>query len=157
MPPIAIPFHNPSSESPPTMTPIRPSFIRTGLTAIALGSALLSPVVQAADTSAAEQLQRWSAQAGSPGSAGKGQVFFNNRQGGEWSCASCHGTPPTTQGKHANTGKVIAPLAPAFNPKAFTDTAKVDKWFKRNCNDVLSRECSAGEKADVLAYLNSLK
>lgn len=139
------------------MTPIRPSFIRAGLTAIALSSALLSPAAQAADTSAAEQLQRWSAQAGTPGNAGKGQVFFNNRQGGEWSCASCHGTPPTTQGKHANTGKVIAPLAPAFNPKAFTDTAKVDKWFKRNCNDVLSRECSAGEKADVLAYLNSLK
>lgn len=139
------------------MTPIRPSFIRAGLTAIALSSALLSPAAQAADTSAAEQLQRWSAQAGTPGNAGKGQVFFNNRQGGEWSCASCHGTPPTAQGKHANTGKVIAPLAPAFNPKAFTDTAKVDKWFKRNCNDVLSRECSAGEKADVLAYLNSLK
>ncbi len=139
------------------MTPIRPSFIRAGLTAIALSSVLLSPAAQAADTSAAEQLQRWSAQAGAPGNAGKGQVFFNNRQGGEWSCASCHGTPPTTQGKHANTGKVIAPLAPAFNPKAFTDTAKVDKWFKRNCNDVLSRECSASEKADVLAYLNSLK
>jgi hypothetical protein len=139
------------------MTPIRPSFIRTGLTAIALGSALLSAAAQAADTSAAEQLQRWSAQAGSPGNAGKGQVFFNNRQGGEWSCASCHGTPPTTQGKHANTGKVIAPLATAFNPKTFTDTAKVDKWFRRNCKDVLSRECSAGEKADVLAYLNSLK
>ncbi|MDG5975979.1 mono-heme class I cytochrome c [Hydrogenophaga taeniospiralis CCUG 15921] len=139
------------------MTAIRPSFIRAGLTAIALSSALLSPAAQAADTSAAEQLQRWSAQAGAPGNADKGQVFFNNRQGGEWSCASCHGTPPTTQGKHANTGKVIAPLAPAFNPKAFTDTAKVDKWFKRNCNDVLSRECSAGEKADVLAYLNSLK
>ena len=81
----------------------------------------------------------------------------NAVQGGEWSCASCHGTPPTAQGKHANTGKVIAPLAPAFNAKAFTDSAKVDKWVKRNCNDVLSRECSAGEKADVLAYLNSLK
>ena len=72
-------------------------------------------------------------------------------------CASCHGTPPTAQGKHASTGKPIAPLAPAFNPKAFTDTAKVDKWFRRNCNDVLSRECTAVEKADVLAYLNALK
>ena len=140
------------------MTSIRPSFIRVVFTAIALGSSLmLSPAAQAADTSAAEQLQRWSAQAGAPGNVGKGEIFFNSRQGGEWSCASCHGTPPTTQGKHANTGKVIAPLAPAFNPKAFTVTAKVDKWFRRNCNDVLKRECSAGEKADVLAYLNSLK
>ena len=105
----------------------------------------------------AAQLQHWSAQAGSPGNAARGQTFFNAQHGGEWSCASCHGTPPTAQGKHASTGKTIAPLSPAFNAKAFTDTAKVDKWFKRNCNDVLSRACSAAEKADVLAYLNSLK
>jgi hypothetical protein len=35
--------------------------------------------------------------------------------------------------------------------------AKVDKWFRRNCNDVLERECSAAEKADVLAYVIQLK
>ena len=111
----------------------------------------------AADTSPAQQLARWSAQAGTPGNAARGQTFFNAKHGGEWSCASCHGQPPTQEGKHASTGKPIAPLAPAFNPKAFTDTAKVDKWFRRNCNDVLSRECTAVEKADVLAYLNALK
>jgi hypothetical protein len=120
-------------------------------------AALCFSTVHAADTTPAAQLQHWSAQAGSPGNAASGQRFFNAKHGGEWSCASCHGTPPTAQGQHANTGKPIAPLAPAFNPKAFTDTAKVDKWFKRNCNDVLSRACSATEKADVLAYLNSLK
>ena len=125
-------------------------------TSLAL-SATLAGTAHAADTSPAQQLARWSAQAGTPGNAARGQTLFNNRHGGEWSCASCHGTPPTKDGKHANTGKVIPPLAPAFNAKAFTDTAKVDKWFKRNCNDVLSRECSAVEKADVLAYLNSLK
>jgi len=122
-----------------------------------LVATLVSATAHAADTTPSAQLQQWSAQAGAPGNAAKGQTFFNSQHGAEWSCASCHGTPPTTQGKHANTGKLIAPLAPAFNPKAFTDTAKVDKWFRRNCNDVLSRECSAGEKADVLAYLNSLK
>jgi hypothetical protein len=111
----------------------------------------------AADTSPALQLNHWTAQAGAPAKADRGQALFNQRQGGEWSCASCHGTPPTAQGKHASTGKAIAPLAPAFNAKAFTDTAKVDKWFKRNCKDVLSRECSAQEKADVLAYLVQLK
>lgn len=125
------------------------------LAALSLGAAA-SPS-HAADTTAAQQLARWSAQAGSPGNADKGQVFFTTRHGGEWSCASCHGTPPAAQGKHASTGKSIAPLAPAFNPKAFTDTAKVDKWFRRNCNDVLSRECTAMEKADVLAYLKALK
>jgi hypothetical protein len=111
----------------------------------------------AADTTPAQQLAHWSAQAGAPGTAARGQLFFNSRHGGEWSCASCHGTPPTAAGKHASTGKAIDPLAPAFNPKAFTDTARVDKWFRRNCKDVLLRECSATEKADVLAYLNSLK
>lgn len=118
---------------------------------------LCAGAAQAAETTPAAQLQHWSAQAGAPGNVVRGQAFFNSRHGGEWSCSSCHGAPPTVQGKHANTGKVIAPLAPAFNAKAFTDSAKVDKWFKRNCNDVLSRECSAAEKADVLAYLNSLK
>jgi hypothetical protein len=112
---------------------------------------------QASDTTPGEQLSRWSAQAGAPGSASKGQAFFNQRHGGEWSCASCHGTPPIRQGEHASTAKPIAPLAPAFNAKAFTDAAKADKWFRRNCKDVLSRECSAAEKADVLAYLLSLQ
>jgi hypothetical protein len=123
----------------------------------ALLALLCAGTLHAAETTPAAQLQHWSAQAGAPGNAARGQTFFNGKHGGEWSCSSCHGAPPTTQGKHANTGKVIAPLAPAFNAKAFTDSAKVDKWFKRNCNDVLTRECSAAEKADVLAYLNSLK
>ena len=59
--------------------------------------------------------------------------------------------------KHASTGKAIEALAPAFNPKSLTDTARVDKWLRRNCKDVLARECTAAEKADVLAYLASLK
>jgi hypothetical protein len=86
-------------------------------------------------------------------SAARGQEFFSARHGGEWSCASCHGNPPIAQGKHANTGKAIAPLAPAAGSRRFTDTAKAEKWFKRNCNDVLSRACTAQEKGDVLAYL----
>ena len=119
--------------------------------------ALQAFAANAADTRPDQQLGHWTAQAGAPAKAERGQALFNQRQGGEWSCASCHGTPPTAQGKHASTGKSILPLAPAFNPRAFTDTAKVNKWFKRNCKDVLSRECSAQEKADVLAYLISLK
>ncbi|MFN3570257.1 MAG: DUF1924 domain-containing protein [Polaromonas sp.] len=138
------------------MTLIRSFFPAAALLA-ALASGLLPATSQAGDTTPAEQLSHWSAQAGTPGNTDKGRVFFSARHGGEWSCASCHGAPPTAQGKHASTGKPITPLAPAFNPKAFTDSAKVDKWFRRNCKDVLSRECSAGEKADVLAYLNSLK
>jgi Domain of unknown function (DUF1924) len=120
-------------------------------------AALLHGAVQAADTTPAQQLERFSAQAGSPGLAERGRVFFTSRQGGEWSCSSCHGQPPAGPGKHASTGKPIPPMAPAANAQAFTDTAKVDKWFRRNCKDVLQRECSAGEKADVLAYLIGVK
>ena len=105
---------------------------------------------------AALQMQRWSDASGQPVNAERGRQLFVNRQGGEWSCASCHGNPPTVPARHASTGKAIAPLAPAFNPERFTHTAKVDKWFKRNCNDVLSRECTATEKADLLAWLLQL-
>jgi len=137
---------------PVSRTPSRRILLATLLVGIGATAA-----VHAADTTPAQQLQKWSAQAGTAGQAAKGQQFFDSRHGGEMSCSSCHGAPPTTQGKHASTGKRIAPLAPAFNPKTFTDTAQVDKWFRRNCKDVLSRECTAVEKADVLAYLLSLK
>ncbi len=60
-------------------------------------------------------------------------------------------------GKHASTGKTIGAMAPAFNPERFTDPTKVEKWFRRNCNDVVGRECSVVEKADVLAWLLTLK
>ncbi len=111
----------------------------------------------AADTSAAQELSRWSALAGVPGNVDKGRLLFSSKQGGQWSCSSCHGLPPNAQGKHASSGKTIAPLAPAANPQGFQDQAKADKWFRRNCNDVLTRECTAAEKADVLAYLLSVK
>lgn len=90
-------------------------------------------------------------------SANRGQEFFTKKHGQEWSCSTCHGAPPIKESRHIVTDKVIAPLAPSANPKRFTDQAKVDKWFKRNCKDVLDRECSAAEKADVLAYLNSVR
>lgn len=131
--------------------------LQNGSAAVGLALMLMLQPAQAADTSLAQEQARWNALAGAPGTAAQGKVFFGSQHGGEWSCASCHGTPPTGQGKHASTGKTIAPLAPAFNPQAFTETAKVDKWLRRNCKDVLSRECTAAEKADVLAYLASLK
>ncbi|WP_020559039.1 DUF1924 domain-containing protein [Thiofilum flexile] len=86
-------------------------------------------------------------------SASRGEVFFNQTHGNDWSCASCHTANPTQAGKHAKTGKVIDPLAPSANAERFTSTKKVEKWFKRNCNDVLDRECTALEKGDVITYL----
>ncbi len=90
-------------------------------------------------------------------SAPRGEQFFKATHGNEWSCAGCHGDDATATGKHAKTGKLIQPLAPAANAKRFTDPAKVEKWFKRNCNDVLGRACTAQEKGDVLAYLLTLR
>ncbi len=128
------------------------------LGAACVWAAALGPLaVQAGDTSAAAQLAHWQAQAGAPASAERGKVFFAAKHGNDLSCASCHGAPPTAPAKHASTGKAIDTLAPAFNPARFTETAKVNKWFTRNCKDVLARECSAIEKADVLAWLASLK
>jgi len=122
----------------------------------ALALALSLPVPTRAATPA-ELLDGYVAAARAPGDARRGQAFFTQRHGGEWSCASCHQALPTQAGKHAGTGKEIGALAPAFNPRRFSEPAKVEKWFRRNCKDVLERECSAGEKADVLAWLMTLK
>ena len=124
---------------------------------VLLGLALVVLEVNAQVTSPKAQLQRWQELAGQTGQTVRGQAFFTQRHGGEWSCASCHGQAPIASSRHASTAKIIAPLAPAFHAERFTDSAKVDKWFKRNCKDVLSRECTAIEKADVLAYLIGLK
>lgn len=119
------------------------------------GLMCVSALAHASDPMA--QLHRWGQAAGQAGVASRGEQFFNSKHGGDWSCASCHGMPPTQTGKHASTGKAIEPLAPAFNAKRLSDDAKVDKWFRRNCKDVLARECTATEKADVLAYLVGVK
>lgn len=105
----------------------------------------------------ADLLAGYTAQSGAPAAPERGRAFFAARHGKEWSCSSCHGTPPTQPGKHAATGKPITALAPAVTADRFTDAAKTEKWFRRNCNDVLGRECSAAEKADLLAWLLSLK
>lgn len=90
-------------------------------------------------------------------SAQRGETFFKTVQGREWSCASCHTRNPAATGAHAKTDKPIAPLAPAANAERFARPDKVEKWFRRNCNDVLGRECTALEKGDVLIYLISIK
>lgn len=87
----------------------------------------------------------------------RGEQLFNTKHGREWSCSSCHENPPNHDTKHAVTGKLIKALSPNSNPDRFVDPAKVEKWFKRNCNDVFGRECSAQEKADVLSWLMTVK
>ena len=118
---------------------------------------LFATVVGAHADTTARLLDGYTAQAGAGAMPSRGQQFFTSRHGRDWSCASCHGNTPTGPGRHVVTGKTIEPLAPAFNPARFTDEAKTEKWFRRNCKDVVGRECSAAEKADVLSWLMSLK
>jgi mono/diheme cytochrome c family protein len=132
------------------------NLIKTFTIASALGGALALALPARAETPA-ELLARYSAAAAVPADAGRGQQFFTTTHGREWSCSSCHGAVPVQTGKHAATGKPIQPMAPAFNAERFTDSAKSEKWFRRNCNDVVGRECTAGEKADLIAWLLTLK
>jgi uncharacterized membrane protein len=132
------------------------SYLKFFVLAAPLALTLLSTPTQA-QTTPAEQAAGYVAQSGQPAQSARGQEFFTSKHGKEWSCSSCHTATPTVEGKHASTGKAIAPMAPAFNAERFADAAKAEKWFRRNCNDVMGRECTAGEKADVLAWLLTFK
>lgn len=105
----------------------------------------------------AELLADYASQAKQAAQPARGEALFKNSHGQEWRCTSCHGSNPSVSGRHASTDKVIDPLAPAANPKRFTDAAKAEKWFRRNCKDVLARECTASEKADILAWLLTVR
>jgi len=69
-------------------------------------------------------------------------------------CTSCHDKDPRGAGS-TPAGKAIKAMAVSVTPDRYSDPAKVEKWFKRNCNEVIGRECSAQEKGDWLAYMVS--
>jgi len=91
-------------------------------------------------------------------SADRGKAFWTaTHSGGKPdtpSCTSCHGADPTIAGQ-TRAGKAIDPMAGSKTAARFTDPEKVAKWFTRNCNGVLDRECTAVEKGDVITYLSS--
>lgn len=93
-------------------------------------------------------------------SAEDGKKLFNSKRmhsqkKEERSCTTCHTADPSKQGKTV-VGKVIEPISPAVNKERFTDPKKVEKWFKRNCEWVLERECTSKEKGDFITYMMSL-
>jgi hypothetical protein len=89
----------------------------------------------------------------------QGETFFREKHtGGKPEtpvCTECHTTDLTKKGQ-TRAGKDIEPMAASVNPKRYTDPADVEKWFKRNCNDVVGRECTVTEKGNVLSYLLGL-
>ncbi len=118
----------------------------------------LGPAVQAQPTTAAQLLADYSAQVGAAASAARGQAFFNRSFGRDFdNCAACHGAVPNRPGKDLVSEKPIAAMAPAAAPATrFADKAKTEYLWRLNCRDVVGRECSAQEKADVMSWLVSL-
>jgi len=131
---------------------------------LALSALLLSFNVHAATS--LDLLKQYEAQAKQENaaftgfSAERGANFFKTERthsdGKQVSCATCHTADPRNQGK-TRANKVIEPMAPVANAQRFTDQAKVEKWFGRNCKDVLERACTAQEKGDFIQYLVNVK
>lgn len=134
-------------------------FHKTAYALLAVAALLTQPVWAETPNEILAALQQEAAS--TPGfqgfSAARGELFFKSKHGSDWSCASCHTENPAASGKHAKTGKAIEPLAPSANAERFSNPKKVEKWFKRNCNDVLDRVCTPQEKGDVLTYLLGVK
>lgn len=90
-------------------------------------------------------------------SAERGEALFRNRQttGDPTSnaCTVCHGSDPKQPGENVKTGKVIEPMAVSINPARYTNADDVEKWFRRNCKEVLGRECTALEKGDFITFM----
>jgi hypothetical protein len=115
--------------------------------------------------SAQTQIDAWTVQAraAQPGyapSAERGKAFFSHEfkvTADMPRCAACHTADPRHNGSHAITGKRILPMAVSANPDRFTDAAKTEKWFKRNCKEVTGAECTPAEKADFVAFLQQVK
>ena len=70
------------------------------------------------------------------------------------SCTSCHTNAPINNGL-TRAGKAIDPMALSKTPTRYTDPEKVEKWFRRNCNSVLGRDCTAIEKGDFITFMTT--
>lgn len=131
----------------------------TALSAVLFAGSVYAATPNAAMSSMLDGLKK---EAGAAAfSAEEGRKLFNSKRvhsqkKEERSCTTCHTANPAAAGKTV-AGKVIEPISPAANPQRFTDPRKVDKWFKRNCEWVLERECTAKEKGDFITYMMSLK
>lgn len=72
-------------------------------------------------------------------SAGLGEHLYTRRLATSprvQSCTACHAAPPL------RTGRPVDPVT-------------IERRFARDCRAVIGRECTAGEKADLLAYLTA--
>ena len=99
-------------------------------------------------------------QAGFTPAAKRGEALFRQRFSNNDkmpACTSCHTDSPLNAGQHAITGKSVKPLAVSANAERFSDSAKVEKWFGRNCKEVIGRACKPAEKADFVTYMSEVR
>ncbi len=127
--------------------------------ALAAAAAAMLAAAVAANTQRDAIVAGYAAQAGVSGfSADAGRaLFLSQNTGGKPatpSCSTCHTNNPANVG-HTRVGKVIQPMAVSRTPDRFTDAAKVEKWFRRNCNSVLGRECTPEEKGNYITFMMS--
>jgi hypothetical protein len=132
------------------------------LIAAALAAGIATAAVATAGTGLQAVLAHYAAlaKAADPGFAGfsaaRGQAFFLARHDVNRdtpSCSTCHTTDPTRRGE-TRAGKAIDPMAVSVTPGRFSDPVKVEKWFRRNCDTVLGRECTPQEKGDFIAFMS---
>lgn len=132
------------------------AFLIAGFLACSAAQAAPQDILQSYATQAKQENPQFQAF-----SAARGEQLYRAKRthssGKTLSCASCHTDNPKSAGRHEKTGKAILPLAPVANRDRLVDSAKVEKWFKRNCQDVLERACSVQEKGDFVSYLLSIK
>jgi hypothetical protein len=88
--------------------------------------------------------------------AATGRAFFLAKPGGGVpetpSCTTCHTNDPRRPGR-TRAGKEIAPMAVSVTPSRFSDLAKVEQWFRRNCHTVYGRACTPAEKGNYITYM----
>lgn len=89
--------------------------------------------------------------------AERGEALFRTRwAGGDErtpSCTACHTDNPRQPGRNAKTGRPIEAVAVSVTADRFTDGEKVEKQFRRDCESVLGRACTAREKGDYITFM----
>ncbi len=121
---------------------------------------LLVSGAQASQAVVQAQVAQYQQQGAGDGHVARGMSMWNEqhmqaKMGKMVSCASCHSSELSRAGEHLRTAKRIEPMAPSVNAERLTDPAKIEKWFGRNCEWTLGRDCTPQEKVDFLVFIQS--
>jgi len=124
----------------------------TGLILLVLAG-VSTGVMPAESNVVKELLLEYATQGATVADAAAGQRLWFNAFHDKRSCTNGHGEKLKQTGRHVRTKKLIEPMAPSVNPNRLQKAHEIRKWFKRNCKWTLGRECTASEKANLLAFI----